>query len=115
MAEKLAMPEEAFVRTLFASGRPPLCLRSPSFPDNQETLEQLRLHIEEILDTLSYRERSILQMRFGLGDGYAYTLAETGYVFKLTRERIRQLQARALARLRGRADELRSFLDGLIV
>ncbi len=64
------------------------------------------------MDTLSYRERGILEMRYGLGDGHSYTLAQAGQVFHLTRERIRQIQAKALRKLRHptRSDQLRSFL-----
>ena len=53
-----------------------------------------------MLKKLSRREREIIHLRFGLGDGRRHTLAEVGRIFKLTRERIRQIEARALARLR---------------
>jgi len=86
-------------------------LAAPFQADGDAAMAQLRVRILAALDGLSYRERAIVEMRFGLGDGHAYTLAETGYVFRLTRERVRQLQARALRRLRYRADDLRKFLQ----
>ena len=75
-------------------------------------LKELRRHVGAALDTLSYRDRGVLEMRYGLGDGHAYTLAQAGYVFKLTRERIRQLQARSLRKLRARAEDLQNFIKG---
>jgi len=49
---------------------------------------------------LSYRERKVLILRYGLGDGYSYTLEEVGYIFNVTRERIRQIEKNALAKLK---------------
>jgi RNA polymerase primary sigma factor len=77
------------------------------------TLNELRCRIDRALQSLSYRERGILEMRFGLGDGYAYTLAEAGIVFQLTRERIRQIQVKAIKKLHRQGDALRSFLGRL--
>ena len=73
----------------------------------------LRERIEGVLATLSYREREIIKLRFGLGDGYSYTLEEVGAIFKLTRERIRQIEARAIRKLQqpSRSQELVGFLD----
>ncbi|MBI3469011.1 MAG: sigma-70 family RNA polymerase sigma factor [Planctomycetes bacterium] len=59
----------------------------------------LREAIEQVLRTLSSREREIIRMRFGLGDGFPYTLEEVGRVFKVTRERIRQIEAKAIRKL----------------
>ncbi len=55
--------------------------------------EMLRTRIAKVLKTLSYREREIIKLRYGLGDGYSYTLEEVGHIFKVTRERIRQIEA----------------------
>ncbi len=70
--------------------------------------------IEEVLQTLDYREREIIRMRYGLADGYSYTLEEVGHIFKVTRERVRQIEAKAVRKLQipSRADLLRPHLDG---
>jgi RNA polymerase primary sigma factor len=52
-----------------------------------------------VLDTLSFREREIIKLRYGIGDGYTYTLEEVGRIFKVTRERVRQIEASALEQL----------------
>ncbi len=59
----------------------------------------LREKIDEILKTLTYREREIVRLRYGLKDGYCYTLEEVGRIFKVTRERVRQIEAKAVAKL----------------
>ena len=59
----------------------------------------LREKIEELLKTLTYREREIVRLRYGLADGYSYTLEEVGRIFKVTRERVRQIEAKAVAKL----------------
>jgi RNA polymerase primary sigma factor len=73
----------------------------------------LRHRISKVLKTLSYREREIIKLRYGLGDNYSYTLEEVGYIFKVTRERIRQIEAKALRKLQqpARSQELVGFLD----
>jgi RNA polymerase primary sigma factor len=75
----------------------------------------LKDKIDQVLKTLTYREREIIRLRFGLGDGYSYTLEETGRVFKVTRERIRQIEAKAIGKLQHhfRSDHLRAFVDNL--
>ena len=75
-----------------------------------ETL--LREKMEEVLGTLTPREARILRLRFGLQNGRAYTLEEVGQKFGLTRERIRQIEGKALRRLRHprRARQLRDYL-----
>ncbi len=67
----------------------------------------------KVLKTLSYREREIIKLRYGLGDGYSYTLEEVGHIFKVTRERIRQIEAKAVRKLQqpSRSAELVGFLD----
>ncbi|MBX3431733.1 MAG: sigma-70 family RNA polymerase sigma factor [Pirellulales bacterium] len=75
--------------------------------------EMLRSRITKVLKTLSYREREIIKLRYGLGDGYSYTLEEVGHIFKVTRERIRQIEAKAVRKLQqpSRSQELSGFLD----
>ncbi|WP_442483966.1 sigma-70 family RNA polymerase sigma factor [Aeoliella sp. SH292] len=75
--------------------------------------EMLRTRITAVLKTLSYREREIIKLRYGLGDGYSYTLEEVGHIFKVTRERIRQIEAKAVRKLQqpSRSAELLGFLD----
>jgi RNA polymerase primary sigma factor len=75
--------------------------------------EMLRLRISRVLKSLSYREREIIKLRYGLGDGYSYTLEEVGHIFKVTRERIRQIEAKAVRKLQqpSRSQELVGFLD----
>ena len=77
------------------------------------TQEMLRRRITKVLKTLSYREREIIKLRYGLGDGYSYTLEEVGHIFKVTRERIRQIEAKAVRKLQqpSRSQELVGFLD----
>jgi RNA polymerase primary sigma factor len=59
----------------------------------------LRERIEELLKTLTFREREIIRLRYGLHDGYSYTLEEVGRIFKVTRERVRQIEAKAVEKL----------------
>jgi RNA polymerase primary sigma factor len=77
------------------------------------TQEMLRVRIAKVLKTLSYREREIIKLRYGLGDGYSYTLEEVGHIFKVTRERIRQIEAKAVRKLQQpvRSQDLVGFLD----
>lgn len=72
----------------------------------------LRSKIDELLKTLTFREREIIRLRYGLVDGYSYTLEECGRIFKVTRERVRQIEAKAVAKLQSpsRSDRLASFL-----
>ena len=83
---------------------------SPAIGASQE---MLRGRINRVLKTLSYREREIIKLRYGLGDGYSYTLEEVGHIFKVTRERIRQIEAKAVRKLQqpSRSQELVGFLD----
>lgn len=68
-------------------------------PSQTATNAMLRQRIEQVLTTLNYREREIIKLRYGIGDGYTYTLEEVGRIFKVTRERVRQVEARALRKL----------------
>jgi RNA polymerase primary sigma factor len=83
-------------------------------PVNAATQEMLKDKIEGVLKTLTYREREIIKLRYGLGDGYTYTLEEVGRIFKVTRERVRQIEAKAVRKLQHpvRSRQLEGFLDG---
>ena len=72
----------------------------------------LRDRIDSLLQTLTYREREIIRLRYGLTDGFSYTLEEVGRIFKVTRERVRQIEAKAVAKLQNpvRAKMLEGFL-----
>ncbi|GHV26519.1 RNA polymerase sigma factor RpoD [Spirochaetia bacterium] len=82
-------------------------------PANQTAFTLLHEEIAEVLKTLPAREQEVLKMRFGLDDGYSLTLEEVGLYFNITRERIRQIEAKALRRLRHprRSRKLKEFLD----
>jgi RNA polymerase primary sigma factor len=83
-------------------------------PLGEANRESLKQRIEEVMQGLNYREREILRMRFGLTDGYAYTLEEVGRVFSVTRERVRQIECKAVRKLQQpfRSRVLSSFVDG---
>ncbi len=86
-------------------------------PVETATQEMLRERIDQVLKTLTYREREIIKLRYGIGDGYTYTLEEVGRIFKVTRERVRQVEAKALRKLQHpvRSRKLEGFLDGSIL
>ena len=80
-------------------------------PADAASFSLLREKLNEVLDTLSSREREVLELRFGLNDGRQRTLEEVGQHFGVTRERIRQIEAKALRRLRSkRSSQLRAFV-----
>jgi RNA polymerase primary sigma factor len=83
----------------------------PLYETNQTTLKQ---QIQDAMQTLNYREREILKLRYGLEDGYAYTLEEVGKIFQVTRERVRQIESKAVKKLQHphRSKSLVSFVDG---
>ncbi|MCU0820953.1 MAG: RNA polymerase sigma factor RpoD [Spirochaetes bacterium] len=82
-------------------------------PANTAAFSLLAEQINNVLNTLPAREQKVIRMRFGLDDGYSHTLEEVGYVFKVTRERIRQIEAKALRRLRHptRTRKLKDYLN----
>ncbi|MCA9036081.1 MAG: sigma-70 family RNA polymerase sigma factor [Planctomycetaceae bacterium] len=84
-----------------------------SSPAESAAKQMLRDKIDHVLKSLTYREREIIKLRYGLGDGYSYTLEETGRIFKVTRERIRQIESKALKKLQHhtRAIHLKGFVD----
>ena len=81
-------------------------------PDEEAEFKILKMHIEEVLSTLTEREQKVIRLRFGLDDGRARTLEEVGKEFNVTRERIRQIAAKALRKLRhpSRSRKLKDFL-----
>ena len=83
----------------------------PLYETNQIALKD---RIEEAMEHLNYREREILRLRYGLADGYSYTLEEVGKIFSVTRERVRQIESKAVRKLQQpyRSRSLASFLDG---
>ena len=82
-------------------------------PEEYATNEMLKDEISDILLTLTEREEKVIRLRFGLEDGKARTLEEVGQIFGVTRERIRQIEAKALRKLRhpSRSRKLRDYLD----
>ena len=88
---------------------------SAESPVAAATQEMLKDKIDQVLKTLTYREREIIKLRYGLGDGYTYTLEEVGRIFKVTRERVRQIEAKAVRKLQHpvRSRQLEGFLDGI--
>jgi RNA polymerase primary sigma factor len=82
-------------------------------PVTSASREMLKERIENVLNTLTFREREIIKLRYGIGDGYTYTLEEVGRIFRVTRERVRQIEAKAVRKLQHpvRARRLGGFLD----
>ncbi|MEC7922815.1 MAG: RNA polymerase sigma factor RpoD [Planctomycetota bacterium] len=86
-------------------------------PVNAATHEMLKEKLGDVLGTLTYREREIIKLRYGLGDGYTYTLEEVGKIFKVTRERVRQIEAKAIRKLQHpiRSRLLEGFVESMPV
>ena len=86
-------------------------------PVNAATYEMLKDKLEGVLETLTFREREIIKLRYGITDGYTYTLEEVGRIFKVTRERVRQIEAKAVRKLQHpvRSRMLEGFLEGVVV
>ena len=76
-------------------------------------LDMLKSRLDDVLQTLDYREREIIRLRYGLADGYAYTLQEIGRIFSVTRERVRQIESEAIRKLQhpGPTQKLSGFLE----
>jgi RNA polymerase primary sigma factor len=130
LAKKMDMPEEK-IRKIMKISKEPISMETPigddddshlgDFIEDQATLapadaamySSLRGVTKEILDTLTTREAKVLRMRFGIEMNTDHTLEEVGKQFDVTRERIRQIEAKALRKLRhpSRSDKLRSFID----
>ena len=130
IAEKMEMPTEK-VREILKIAQEPVSLETPigeeddshlgDFIEDQEAAspaehaayELLKEQLEDVLDTLTDREENVLRLRFGIDDGRTRTLEEVGKVFGVTRERIRQIEAKALRKLRhpSRSKQLKDFLE----
>ncbi|TWT99229.1 RNA polymerase sigma factor SigA [Botrimarina colliarenosi] len=84
----------------------------PLYDANQEMLKE---RLDDVMAELTYREREIIKLRYGLTDGYSYTLEEVGKIFSVTRERVRQIESKAVRKLQQpyRSRSLASFLDGV--
>ncbi|NUM56355.1 MAG: RNA polymerase sigma factor RpoD [Candidatus Hydrogenedentes bacterium] len=87
--------------------------KSAESPANATAFTVFQEKLDEVLSSLTEREEKVLRLRFGLGDGYPRTLEEVGSVFNVTRERVRQIEAKALRKMRHptRARDLKPFLD----
>lgn len=130
IAEEMEMSAER-VREIIKIAQEPVSLETPigeeedshlgDFIEDQDapapaeaaSFRLLKEQLEEVLNTLTPREEKVLRLRFGLDDGRARTLEEVGQIFNVTRERIRQIEAKALRKLRhpSRSKKLRDFLD----
>lgn len=130
IAEEMDMPVEK-VRDILKIAQEPVSLETPigeeedshlgdfipdedaSEPSEAASFSLLREQLEEVLDTLAPREKKVLELRFGIVDGRTRTLEEVGKEFNVTRERIRQIEAKALRKLRhpSRSKKLKDFLS----
>jgi RNA polymerase primary sigma factor len=84
-------------------------------PLYETNMEMLKQRLDTVMNDLSYREREIIRLRYGLTDGYTYTLEEVGKIFSVTRERVRQIESKAVRKLQQpyRTRALAGFLDGI--
>ncbi|TAK25585.1 MAG: RNA polymerase sigma factor RpoD [Chloroflexota bacterium] len=130
IAAEMGVPPER-VREIMKASQEPVSLESPigeeedsrlgdfvedvtaQAPSDAATNQLLKEHVEMVLDSLSGRERRVLQLRFGLDDGRGRTLEEVGREFGVTRERVRQIEAKALRKLRhpSRSKRLKDYLE----
>jgi RNA polymerase primary sigma factor len=86
-------------------------------PLRDTNIEMLKRRLNDVMHDLTYREREIIRLRYGLADGYTYTLEEVGKIFQVTRERVRQIESKAVRKLQQpyRTRALAGFLDGVEV
>jgi RNA polymerase primary sigma factor len=131
IADEMQLPEER-VKQIMKMAQQPISLQSPvgdsddtnfgdfiedkaaENPSDMTSFSLLKDKLGDVLTSLTERERKVLELRFGLTDGYSRTLEEVGKQFKVTRERIRQIEAKALRKMRHptRLRQLQGFLDG---
>ncbi len=131
IADEMQMPVDR-VRAVLKMAQQPISLQSPvgdsddtnfgdfiedksaENPSDMTSYSLLKERLADVLDSLTERERKVLELRFGLTDGYSRTLEEVGKQFKVTRERIRQIEAKALRKMRHptRLRQLHGFLEG---
>jgi RNA polymerase primary sigma factor len=131
IADEMQMPVDR-VRAVLKMAQQPISLQSPvgdsddtnfgdfiedksaENPSDMTSYSLLKDKLNDVLDSLTERERKVLELRFGLADGYSRTLEEVGKQFKVTRERIRQIEAKALRKMRHptRLRQLQGFLEG---
>jgi RNA polymerase primary sigma factor len=131
IADEMQIPVER-VRAVLKMAQQPISLQSPvgdsedtnfgdfiedktaENPSDMTSYSLLKDKLNDVLTSLTERERKVLELRFGLGDGYSRTLEEVGKQFKVTRERIRQIEAKALRKMRHptRIRQLQGFLEG---
>jgi RNA polymerase primary sigma factor len=131
IADEMQMPVDR-VRAVLKMAQQPISLQSPvgdsedtnfgdfiedksaENPSEMTSYSLLKDKLQDVLTSLTERERKVLELRFGLGDGYSRTLEEVGKQFKVTRERIRQIEAKALRKMRHptRLRQLQGFLEG---
>ena len=130
IAQKMRLPQEK-IKAILKIAQEPISLQMPIgdegdthfgdfiqdkkavSPANETVRSMLKEEMESAMHTLSERERKILILRFGINDGCLRTLEDVGNIFRVTRERVRQIEAKALKKLRHptRSRRLRSFLD----
>jgi RNA polymerase primary sigma factor len=130
LAEKMEMPEEK-IRKILKISKEPISMETPIGDDDDSHLgdfiedqgalapaeaashQLLREQVKDALGSLTQREQEVLRLRFGLDDGRSRTLEEVGKEFKVTRERIRQIEAKALRKLRhpSRSRKLKDYLE----
>ncbi len=134
IADEMQMPVDR-VRAVLKMAQQPISLQSPvgdsddtnfgdfiedksaENPSDMTSYSLLKDKLNDVLDSLTERERKVLELRFGLADGYSRTLEEVGKQFKVTRERIRQIEAKALRKMRHptRLRQLQGFLEGEVL
>lgn len=106
-------PEQLFSELSREATRKLKSLRDVQDPPANVDALLLKDKIDQVLQTLTYREREIIKLRYGLGDGYTYTLEEVGRIFKVTRERVRMIEAKAVRKLQHpvRSRQIAGFLE----
>ncbi|MDD3656670.1 MAG: RNA polymerase sigma factor RpoD [Atribacterota bacterium] len=130
IAERMELPLEK-IKEIIKTAQEPVSLESPIGKEDDSHLGDfiededspappkiashtlLKEQLDDVLKTLTYREKRVLELRFGIADGHPHTLEEVGREFGVTRERIRQIEAKALRKLRhpSRSKKLRDYLD----